>query len=310
MDLPDGRASAPASAARPPQLVQLARDAALRPAAAGRCPRRARVRQEVFDEAPRADAWRLLFVIKRRLHPLLESLSHRLRAVACCTSTSPWPTARSTRLREVLRPAAPTLDAVLLMELVRLRLERLTLDAAGSSAWTSPWSDADAPAAGSSTSSVASRRRDPAAAARAAGPGARRAGRRGRGARGAGAGPAARAGLAVAAGDRVGHAATDATSPGGSSAGATGAGAAAAAHGGAGGPGPHGRRAAAARAPPVPAVRRWCGTRCAATVPILSRRGWWCGEERRVYHFVEDADGAILWVFFSRGRWFLQGRVE
>jgi len=38
--------------------------------------------------------------------------------------------------------------------------------------------------------------------------------------------------------------------------------------------------------------------------------GWWCGEERRVYHFIEDADGAILWVYFSAGRWYLQGRVE
>ena len=44
--------------------------------------------------------------------------------------------------------------------------------------------------------------------------------------------------------------------------------------------------------------------------PHLVSTGWWCGEERRVYHFIEDAGGAILWVNFAAGRWYLQGRVE
>jgi protein ImuB len=83
---------------------------------------------EAFDE-PEADAWRLLFVIKRRLHPLLDTLAQRLRAVSALRLDLRLADRDNTSRREVLRPAAPTLDAVLLLELVRLRLERLDLSA-------------------------------------------------------------------------------------------------------------------------------------------------------------------------------------
>jgi protein ImuB len=84
--------------------------------------------EEVFEE-PEADAWRLIFAVKRRLHPLLDDLASRLRAVRALRLDLVLADRAGTRLREELRPAAPTLDAVLLLELVRLRLERLALEA-------------------------------------------------------------------------------------------------------------------------------------------------------------------------------------
>ncbi|MEZ4387730.1 MAG: DNA polymerase Y family protein [Candidatus Krumholzibacteriia bacterium] len=109
------------------ELHRLARDAAYCPLQPTR-PAAPEHAQEVFDE-PEVDAWRLLFVIKRRLHPLLENLSQRLRAVSVLQLDLTLADRGSTCLREVLRPAAPTLDAVLLLELVRLRLEQRALDA-------------------------------------------------------------------------------------------------------------------------------------------------------------------------------------
>jgi protein ImuB len=40
--------------------------------------------------------------------------------------------------------------------------------------------------------------------------------------------------------------------------------------------------------------------------------GWWRREIRREYHFAHTADGRILWIYFDRNRrrWFLQGEME
>lgn len=78
-----------------------------------------------FDSAE-TDAQRLVFIVKHILHPLLTRLALRGQALA----------ALAVRLRlerewtvHVIRPAAPTLDAVRLTDLVRLRLESVRLDA-------------------------------------------------------------------------------------------------------------------------------------------------------------------------------------
>lgn len=109
------------------QLHRLARDTAFAPLQPMRPAEPERAREVLVE--PEADAWRLLFLIKRRLHPLLENLARRLRAVSLVRLDLTLADRAGTRLREVLRPAAPTLDAVLLLELVRLRLERLELTA-------------------------------------------------------------------------------------------------------------------------------------------------------------------------------------
>jgi len=67
--------------------------------------------------------------VKRLLHPLLPPLADRGRAVAALDLELVLADRAGTRLRETLRPAAPSLDAVLLLELVRLRLESLALEA-------------------------------------------------------------------------------------------------------------------------------------------------------------------------------------
>ena len=53
--------------------------------------------------------------------------------------------------------------------------------------------------------------------------------------------------------------------------------------------------------------------RCAQTCgPHLVSSGWWSGEKRRAYHFVEADGGRLLWVYYDEGqqRWYLQGTVE
>jgi len=112
---------------RTAELVQLAqglRFDPLQPVA----PRAPDLGEQEFDE-PEADAWRLLFVIKRLLHPLLSALADRQEAVALLQLDLVLADRAATLTREELRPAAPTLDVVLLMELVRLRLETMELSA-------------------------------------------------------------------------------------------------------------------------------------------------------------------------------------
>lgn len=51
---------------------------------------------------------------------------------------------------------------------------------------------------------------------------------------------------------------------------------------------------------------------CRADGPYVISGGWWQGEVHREYHFAETKSGRILWVYFDRRRrrWFLQGEVE
>ncbi len=85
------------------------------------------IQRSVLLDDPENDASGLLFLIKRLLHPMLAALASRGQALA----------ALDVRLRpdrqayraERIRPAAPTLDAVQILDLVRLRLEAVGLGA-------------------------------------------------------------------------------------------------------------------------------------------------------------------------------------
>jgi protein ImuB len=85
------------------------------------------VQQKVYLDDPETDVMRLLFLIKRLLHPVLSALAARSEALAelCMgflVDKSGW-------RRERLRPAVPTLDAVQVLDLVRLRLETMQFSA-------------------------------------------------------------------------------------------------------------------------------------------------------------------------------------
>ncbi len=261
--------------------------------------------EQVFEEAAETDAWRLLFVVKRLLHPLLERLADQGEAVALLHLDLVLDDRDHTRRRDSLRPAEPTLDAVLLMELVRLRLEAVDLSA-GAERVVLELEPAAAPA-GVLELFRRHPRRDPAAALRAV---ARVRAELGDDA-------VVRAELAP------GHlpeaswrwqpvTALDAPAPG---------------------PvrdAPLVRRVLARPRPlmsgepnlayeaPEQLLRAAAGpgggtfTRdgAAAHGPDLVSTGWWSNEQRRAYHFIEAAGGAVIWVYFSGGRWYLQGRVE
>ncbi|MGH2405854.1 MAG: Y-family DNA polymerase [bacterium] len=85
------------------------------------------IRRCMLLDDPENDAGGLLFLIKRLLHPMLATLAARGHALA----------ALDVRLRpdrqawraERIRPAAPTLDAMQILDLVRLRLESVGLAA-------------------------------------------------------------------------------------------------------------------------------------------------------------------------------------
>lgn len=49
-----------------------------------------------------------------------------------------------------------------------------------------------------------------------------------------------------------------------------------------------------------------------STGPHILSGGWWATEIHREYHYLETTKGMLLWVFFDRRRrrWYLQGRVE
>jgi protein ImuB len=85
------------------------------------------VQQKFLLDDPEIDATRLLFLIKQMLHPLLAALAERHQALVALRLSllidhGDW-------LRESLRPAAPTLNATQILDLVRLRLESLQLAA-------------------------------------------------------------------------------------------------------------------------------------------------------------------------------------
>jgi protein ImuB len=78
-------------------------------------------------ETPEQDAARLLFFLKGMLHPLLKQLEARGQALSELRLRLEPETGRP-RV-EALRPAVPTLEPLLLLELVRLRLDALELKA-------------------------------------------------------------------------------------------------------------------------------------------------------------------------------------
>ena len=85
------------------------------------------VQQKVYLDDPETDVTRLLFLIKSSLHPMLNTLAAQSDALAelCMgflVDKSGW-------RKERLRPAAPTLDAVQVLDLVRLRLETMQFSA-------------------------------------------------------------------------------------------------------------------------------------------------------------------------------------
>ena len=267
---------------------------------------------EVLEE-PESDAWRLLFLIKRLLHPLLARLADRLQAVAA-VHLELWLADRATtRLCQTLRPAAPTGDAVLLLELVRLRLEGLEL-AAGVERVVLRLEEVSAQAI-SDDLFARQRRRDPAAAARAL---ARVRAELGDGAvvraeltaahlpearvrwvplTDAAPGPAA----GQAAGQAIGRATTvPGGGPPGDPRGLT-------PQAGPDGP-PVLVRRLLARPPEIPAP----GPRFVLAGPYRLSGGWWRREVRRVYAFVRTGTGELRWVYHDRHRrrWRLQGRVE
>jgi len=84
-------------------------------------------RQTVILDDAENDSSRLLFLIKQLLHPLLVTLATRHQALVTL-----WLSLlidHGGRFQEPLRPAVPTLDAVQILDLVRLRLESLQLAA-------------------------------------------------------------------------------------------------------------------------------------------------------------------------------------
>jgi protein ImuB len=85
------------------------------------------IAQKYILEDPEDDATRLLFVIKQLLHPLLALLAKRHQALV--TLWISFAIDHGGRIRESVRPAAPTLDAVQIADLIRLRLESFQLDA-------------------------------------------------------------------------------------------------------------------------------------------------------------------------------------
>lgn len=83
------------------------------------------IRQTLALDDPETDLTRLLFLIKRLLHPLLAALVVRGEALAelelrLLLDRAGW-------REEQIRPAAPTLDPIQMLDLVRLRLEAVEL---------------------------------------------------------------------------------------------------------------------------------------------------------------------------------------
>lgn len=84
------------------------------------------VQKCVLDD-PESDSTRLLFLIKQLLHPLLFTLARRHQALTALRLSLLID--HGGQIEEPLRPAAPTLDAAQILDLVRLRLESLKLSA-------------------------------------------------------------------------------------------------------------------------------------------------------------------------------------
>jgi protein ImuB len=85
------------------------------------------VEEKFILDFPESDATRLLFLLKQLLHPLLSKLAERGEVLAMLW-LSLLPDKQDWRIEQI-RPAAPTLDASQILDLVRLRLESIELAA-------------------------------------------------------------------------------------------------------------------------------------------------------------------------------------
>lgn len=286
------------------ELVELARGLRFDPVRPVLPPAPIRAR-EVCEE-PETDAWRLLFLVKRLLHPLLDRLADAQRAAAQLHLDLTLADGNSAGRRESLRPAAPTLDAVLLLELIRLRLEQVDL-AAGVECLVL---ELEPVRASPEVLELFRRcsRRDPEAALRAV--------------------ARVRAELGDAAVVRAEQ--QEAHLPESAWRWVPVTELAAPAPRQRRGPHPLVRRLLARPRPLMegpPELARDRGEQLlraaagpgGATVtrdevhsygPHLLSSHWWARESRRMYHFVEADGGRVLWVFHEDGRWYLQGEVE
>ncbi|MBI2988719.1 MAG: DNA polymerase Y family protein [Deltaproteobacteria bacterium] len=91
------------------------------------CPVEEPVRQKLLLDDPETDSARLLFLIRRLLHPMLAALADRGEALSALLLR--LLTGRNGWREDRIRPAAPTLDSGQVLDLVRIRLERLELSA-------------------------------------------------------------------------------------------------------------------------------------------------------------------------------------
>lgn len=243
-------------------------------------PAEAPIRQTLALDDPETDRTRLLFLIKQLLHALLGALVLRGEALADLTLCLQLEGAG--RQEEHLRPAAPTLQAVQVLDLVRLRLEARGL-AAG--VVQIELTAQGVPATREQLQLFTGKpRRDLEPAHRAL------------------------ARLRAEFGDEAvvrarlvdGHLpeASFAWEPLEQVALPR--------------PGAAGPRALVRRilARPVPLPRRQLPQKLRG--PYVVSGGWWTEAVHRDYYFAETPHGDFLWVYFDRRRrrWFLQGRVE
>lgn len=288
------------------------------------------VRAGVLLEHPETDGARLLFVLKRLLDPLLLRTAERQEAVAGLEIFLRLDDGGART--ESLRPAAPTLDAVQILDLVRLRIESAPPGADAPGVTEVVLTAETIPASREQLALFAEKpRRDLAAADRALA--------RIRAEFGEDAVvraqlreghlpeasftwehleraqlPRVRAPVAVTA---AGTAATPASSA------AAAAPSAAASRSAASPPGVLVRRLLARPLPLPPRPRHepdgWMlhgfehGSVVRIEGPFVVSGGWWAGEEvRREYHFAETAKGRVFWIFHDvrRRRWFLHGEVS
>ena len=83
------------------------------------------VESVVYLDPPMADSSSLLFTVKRHLHPLLSRMAKQGRAVAELEIR--WSMGKGEERTDRIKPARPTLDEALLVDLVRLKLEATPL---------------------------------------------------------------------------------------------------------------------------------------------------------------------------------------
>jgi protein ImuB len=240
------------------------------------------VRRHLILDTPEADAQRLVFTIKHILHPLLARLASRGQALAALDlrlrlGTGEW-------CAQAVRPAAPTLDAVRLADLVRLRLESMRVDAGITEVYAEA---AGVPAAPEQLALLAEHPpRDLEAGTRAIDRLRARYGDEGvvRAVLRDGHLPEARFGW-----EPVAHLSQ---------------------------PRPRGVEAESLIrrifARPVPLHTPAAAEPPAVAGPFIVSGGWWVREAHRIYYFMEGAQGQLYWVFYDqvRRRWYLHGQVE